>query len=465
MAQTSNNPANRGHAATPPPSHALATPVGGLGGAGGGGAGGDGRGEGWGEGGDPTTLVMRRTGPDRFEATGAAPEWASNVFAKLWEPGTAVTFSRMGLCEIFPYLEVFFDEADALWGSGQPGSVRSSLFTQPGLDGTTVTLVAAAMSDGENAALAVGLEGEAEAQYRRFKEHFNRLDLRHEQEMSRSRLAQQRLELERMAAEEANRLKSAFLANMSHELRTPLNAIIGFSTLLLEDAEDQGLDGFVADLKKVLNAGQHLLGLINSVLDLSKIEAGKMEVFKEVFDPAALAREVGDTIQPLLAKNHNKLVLEAAQGLPKMNSDLTKVRQVLFNLLSNACKFTKNGTISVKIGPAPGVPVALAFAVSDTGIGMTPEQLGKMFQAFSQADASTTRKFGGTGLGLAITKKFCNLLGGDVTVTSTYGQGTTFTAVLPVDAPATPEPEGAGGAGSAATDAALGGGVATSGPG
>jgi len=255
-------------------------------------------------------------------------------------------------------------------------------------------------------------------------------------------MAREAAEQARATADEANRAKSSFLANMSHELRTPLNAIIGYSEMLQEEAEEVGQPGFVPDLQKIHGAGKHLLGLINDVLDLSKVEAGKMTLFLEEFELSKVLREIEATVQPLIRKNGNALVVECPADLGSMRADLTKVRQILFNLLSNAAKFTEQGTITLRVGKTfnaqpPATlnlePETLNFAVSDTGIGMTPEQLGRLFEAFQQADASTSRKFGGTGLGLAISRKFARLMGGDLTVTSAPGQGTTFTVTLPAE--------------------------------
>src|SRR5262245_10204220 len=234
------------------------------------------------------------------------------------------------------------------------------------------------------------------------------------------------------AAESANRAKSTFLANMSHELRTPLNAIIGYSEMLAEEARDSGLDTLVPDLEKIQKAGNHLLGLINTVLDLSKIEAGKMDLYLETFDVAGMLRDVAATVQPLVQQKRNRLVLDHAENLGAMHADVTKVRQVLFNLLSNASKFTEQGAITLTATPEVVEGTAwVVFRVADTGIGMTPEQLANLFQAFTQADASTTRKYGGTGLGLAITRRFCQMMGGDVAVESAVGLGTAFTVRLP----------------------------------
>jgi GAF domain-containing protein/CheY-like chemotaxis protein len=233
--------------------------------------------------------------------------------------------------------------------------------------------------------------------------------------------------------EVADRHKSEFLANMSHELRTPLNAIIGYSEMLQEDAADLGAAQFTDDLQKINAAGKHLLELINAVLDLSKIEAGKMELYLESFDVASLVRDIAAVIQPLAAKNGNRLEVRCPEGIGAMRADLTKVRQALFNLLSNACKFTERGTVSLAVArEAAGGRDWMVFGVTDTGIGMTPEQVARLFEAFSQADAATTRRFGGTGLGLALSRRLCRMMGGDVTVASEAGRGSTFTIRLPV---------------------------------
>jgi PAS domain S-box-containing protein len=254
----------------------------------------------------------------------------------------------------------------------------------------------------------------------------------------------QALQKEKETVEQASRAKSQFLANMSHELRTPLNAIIGYSEMLQEEAEDLEQADFIPDLKKIHTAGRNLLCLINDILDLSKIEAGKTDLYLEDFDVAQLIQEVVNTIQPLVNKNDNRLIVIGRENLGSMQSDLTKIRQNLLNLLSNAAKFTDQGTISLIVERfqagelQAGVPY-ITFKVTDTGIGMTSEQQSRVFQAFTQADASTTRKYGGTGLGLAIAQRFCQILGGEITVESTVGQGSTFTMQLPVKAPH-PEP-------------------------
>jgi signal transduction histidine kinase/CheY-like chemotaxis protein len=254
-------------------------------------------------------------------------------------------------------------------------------------------------------------------------------------------LRQHNLELEqaRESSEVANRTKSQFLANMSHELRTPLNAIIGYSEILQEDAADGGQEIFITDLKKIEGAGRHLLGLINDILDLSKVEAGKMEVFLEEVDIPSLLEEVGAIIRPLVAKSGNTLELRVASEIGSIRTDRTKVKQCLLNVLSNASKFTQNGKLTLAIERTDRATVQMT--ISDTGIGMSPEQLGRLFQAFSQADASTTKKFGGTGLGLAITRHFCRLLGGDISVASRVGEGSTFKIVIPDEAIGSPRPE------------------------
>jgi signal transduction histidine kinase len=229
---------------------------------------------------------------------------------------------------------------------------------------------------------------------------------------------------------EASQHKSQFLANMSHELRTPLNAIIGVSEMLREDAEALKQD--TEPLDRVLGAGRHLLALINDILDLSKIEAGRMELQLEDFALAPLIDGVVKTIEPLAAKNENRVAVSCDGAIGTLQADQMRLRQALLNLMSNANKFTERGTIFVDARQAQeNGRTWITIAVADTGIGMTPEQMGKLFREFSQADASTTRKYGGTGLGLAISKRFCEMMGGDITVESEVGRGSTFTIRLP----------------------------------
>jgi signal transduction histidine kinase len=256
----------------------------------------------------------------------------------------------------------------------------------------------------------------------------------------------------KIAAEAANRSKSAFLANMSHELRTPLNAIINYSEMLQEDAQDSGSEDFLPDLEKIQTAGKHLLDMISDILDISKIEAGHVTLYLENFDVATMIEEVMTTAQPLVEKKGNSLALKTQGELGMMYADQPKVRQILLNLLSNAAKFTEGGVITIGIermkieksrptrkhknndnsGSATLYTAqVLVFRVSDTGIGMTEEQLQQIFKPFIQADASTTRKYGGTGLGLTISQRLCQILGGEISVESQDGKGSTFTVSLP----------------------------------
>jgi PAS domain S-box-containing protein len=241
------------------------------------------------------------------------------------------------------------------------------------------------------------------------------------------------LDKAREAAEVANRSKTQFLTNMSHELRTPLNAIFLYTELLQEEATEEGLETFLPDLKKIHGAAKHLLGLIKGVLDLSKIESGKLELVLETFDVPAMIRDVVTTIEPLAHKNTNRLEVHCPDDLGSMHADLTKVRQSLFNLLSNACKFTEGGTICLEVTREGRNGGWLMFRVADTGIGMIPEHLGMLFEPFAQVDPSATRRFSGTGLGLAITHRFCKAMGGDITVKSKPGVGSTFTIRLPAE--------------------------------
>ena len=240
----------------------------------------------------------------------------------------------------------------------------------------------------------------------------------------------------RRDAESANSAKSHFLASMSHELRTPLNAIIGYSEMLEEEVGDGSAPpaDLLPDIRKIHGAGKHLLSLINDVLDLSKIEAGKMELVAETFEIAAMLDDVRATVAPLVARNGNVLEVDAPATLGAMHTDLTRVRQVLLNLISNAAKFTERGTITLRVRRERDGPRAtLTFVVRDTGIGMTAEQVGRLFEAFAQAEATTSHRYGGTGLGLAISRTFCRMMGGDIAVESEPGRGSAFTVHLPAD--------------------------------
>ncbi len=274
--------------------------------------------------------------------------------------------------------------------------------------------------------------------------------------------ANSQLAVAKASAEAANRAKTHFLASMSHELRTPLNAIIGYSEMMEEEAVETNTQSFVPDLKKIQIAARHQLSLVNDILDFSKIEAGKMTVFVDEFDLRKAMEETAAMVQPLVIKKGNHFELASFEQLGNMTSDQTKVRQILFNLLSNASKFTEKGVVKLEVERVPAMPVSeagaapatpeksapmddlthlerLVFKVSDTGIGMSPESVGRVFQPFTQADVTTHARYGGTGLGLAISKKFCEMLGGRLEVSSEPAKGSVFTVTLPVVAPSTEE--------------------------
>lgn len=266
-------------------------------------------------------------------------------------------------------------------------------------------------------------------QSRRVVRSRRELKERHEEIQEKSRLLEEAVE----EAESANRAKSMFLASMSHELRTPLNAIIGYSELLIEEAADEGETELTEDLQRIALSGKHLLGLINDVLDLAKIEAGRMELSTEEFRVADMVEEVAVTTRALVEANRNTFRVRQEGELGTMSADALKLRQVLLNLLSNAAKFTEEGEVTLAVARVPdGADDRMVFRVIDTGIGMTPEQVGRIFQPFVQAEAGTSVKYGGTGLGLALSRRFARMMGGELMVESEAGVGSTFTLTLPV---------------------------------
>ncbi len=240
----------------------------------------------------------------------------------------------------------------------------------------------------------------------------------------------------------ANQAKSAFLAGVTHELRTPLTSIIWSSEMLEEEFQDEGLHRYVTDLHKIARAGKNLLAIVTDILDLSKLEAGRMELHSAPFELSAVIREVVQTAEPLPAKNGNRLDVDYAGSTGVIvENDEQKFRQSLLNLLSNACKFTQSGRVSVSVGPVEdaGCASLVAVSVSDTGIGISPDRMAKLFQPFSQLDTSDSRKFGGTGLGLVVSQRFCHLMGGRIAVESDPHKGSTFTMMIPQTAPQPPE--------------------------
>ena len=266
----------------------------------------------------------------------------------------------------------------------------------------------------------------------RLSRAFNQMSGAVERDVEERRETATELAQAREDADSANRAKSAFLANMSHELRTPMNAIIGYSEMLIEELEEEGLEDYIPDIRKVHGAGRHLLALINDILDLSKIEAGRMDLYLERFEVRTMLEEAVATIQPLVSRKDNRLVIEFEGDLGAMRADLTKVRQSIFNLMSNAAKFTENGTITLAARrEVRGETAELVFSVSDSGIGIPADKLDTIFEEFSQADVATTRNYGGTGLGLPISRRFCQMMGGDIEVSSSPGKGATFTMRLP----------------------------------
>jgi len=322
--------------------------------------------------------------------------------------------------------------------SGQPSLVEDTLTSDVWVQTSHTSWIRSSLSAaiGSDDQIIGLISLEQKTPYAFTREHVNRLQAFADQAGVAIRNARlyEELAAAKVAAEAANQAKSAFLANVSHELRTPLNAIIGYSEMLMEDAEEENFTHFTSDLAKIHAAGKHLLTLINDILDLSKIEAGKAQLTLESFDVTDMLEEVVSTIRPLVSKNGNTLEVQTARNLGRMYSDLTKVRQSLFNLLSNATKFTEAGSITLEATRREihGTDW-FTFCVRDTGIGMTPEQVKKIFQPFSQANEQTAIKYGGTGLGLTITRRFCEMLGGEIGVESSCNQGSCFTVQLPAE--------------------------------
>lgn len=316
-------------------------------------------------------------------------------------------------------------------GNEQPASV-SALKNVRGRSVALDALKLAQIKDLLSRQSRAELTGELRTKNQELEVHQANLERTVAERTSKLSQANEQLAEAREKAENASKTKSAFLANMSHELRTPMNAIIGYSEMLSEDAEDAGLDDMLADLKKINGAGKHLLSLINDVLDLSKIEAGKMELFLETFPVVEMANDVANTALSLIEKNNNKLELAIAEDVGEMHADMTKMRQVLFNLISNAAKFTKEGTITLEATREMRDKLPwLRITVSDTGIGIPENKIDHIFQEFTQVDDSTTKNYGGTGLGLALTTRFCKMMGGSIKVESEVGVGSNFVITLP----------------------------------
>jgi PAS domain S-box-containing protein len=347
----------------------------------------------------------------------------------LLDPALRVTFANEAVERTFGWKaeEVVRKEAGALLAPGS-GALLDELFSGVGASGWRGEAVGR-RQDGREFPLALAVSplldeaGRAAGLIAVARDVTGRR--RGEEEL---RLAKEAAEAAREQAVASSEGKSAFLANVSHELRTPLNAVIGYSEMLQETVEDLGEPGLVPDLKKIHAAARHLLGLINDVLDLSRVESGRTTLTLEDFDLRDLIDGVVAVVKPLVERRGNRLELRLPEELGEVHADVTKVRQSLLNLLSNAAKFTENGRITLAVSRDEH---EIVFEVADTGIGLSPEQLGNLFQAFAQADASTQRKYGGTGLGLALSRKLVRLMGGDITVSSEPGQGSSFRITMP----------------------------------
>jgi signal transduction histidine kinase len=370
-------------------------------------------------------LVLEPVGDGVFRRTGIAPNWAARFLN-----GPLAT-DQFQPATLFPFLEDFLVDSARLWLHGGNSRIESGVWTEVDAAGEEQLLKATALTVSGRPVLVIA-NADAYAEIRSVIQKARAVSQSMGQDLARQKRVQEQLTLEKDSAESASRTKGRFLANMTHDLRTPLNIVIGYSELLMDDAKSQGRASVVDDLGKIRYAAQHLLSLIGNILDLSKIEAGRVQLHVEPFDVASLVADIAVAIRPLIEKNGNVLQVTAPERLGVSHGDSTKTRQCLLNLLSNAAKFTNRGTITLTAGREAGPNGdRIRFAVSDTGIGLSADQLSRIFEPFVQADASTTMKFGGTGLGLSISRELCRLMGGDIAVQSTPGVGSTFTMDLP----------------------------------
>lgn len=376
----------------------------------------------------PTFLQWHIGG---FAASGAVMLWSflspvvALIVSRQMKDARIWFFTFVGLVVISGVFESWFAQI----GVGMPIFGRNAFFVMNFLAPLTTTyfIVNYFVASGTQATNALHEES---AKLEKANTSLQRLMGSLEQTV---RLRTQELSTALEAAEEASKTKSLFLANMSHELRTPLNAIIGYSEMLEEESEEAGYEDITPDLQKIQKAGKHLLALINDILDISKIEAGKTEIYVEEVELESILDEVSVTVQPLVNQNNNAVSL-AVDNVGIIKTDTTKVRQIVFNLMSNAAKFTQDGTVSIHARCfTEGEKDWVDVSVSDTGIGMTPEQVDRIFDVFTQADSSTTRRYGGTGLGLAISRRFAQLMGGDILITSVKDAGSTFTLRIPAE--------------------------------